>query len=70
MVSHVLFSAWFAWCLVLVSGKLIQVVSADVGLYVICARSVTVCLPLHHQLVQIDASYKVWRERLCRLGGS
>ena len=32
LVSHVLLSALFAWCLVFISGKLIPVVSAGVGL--------------------------------------
>lgn len=27
---------------------------------VICAKSVTLPLPLHHRLVQIDTSYKLW----------
>ena len=32
LVSHVLLSVWFASCLVFVSGKLVHVISADVGL--------------------------------------
>ena len=28
---HILLSVWFAWCLVLVSGKLVHVTFADLG---------------------------------------
>ena len=43
--------------------NLLVLVCRGGGLYVICAKSVTVSLPLHHRLVQIDASYKVWTGR-------
>ena len=32
LVSRILLSVWFAWCLVFVSGGLVRVVSAGVGL--------------------------------------
>lgn len=55
MVSHILLSVRFAWCLVFVSGKLIHAcyiplmfICRGGGGYVMCAKSVAVTLLCMH----------------------
>ena len=68
MVSHILLSVWFAWCLVFVSGKLIcagyihwcSIVEVVVCMFM-CVNSVAITLLCRHCFDENPVFLRFWR---------